>query len=219
MLSHTEENYLRTVFDLTERNRGSAGTNDIAAVLHTSAASVTDMIRRMASKDLLVYEKYKGVKLSQTGMKHANRIIRRERLWKVFLSEKLGLSWDKLERIADQLKHVKSEEMIEALDDYLRNPKFDPHGEAIPNSAGRFTLRNQSSLVSLSKYDRAVVVGVRNHSPDFLRYLSSSGMTIGSQIEVTRRFDFDYSMEIQVGGKTKIVLPAKHSTEIYVRKI
>ena len=102
---------------------------------------------------------------------------------------------------------------------YLRNPKFDPHGEAIPNSAGRFTLRNQSSLVSLSKYDRAVVVGVRNHSPDFLRYLSSSGMTIGSQIEVTRRFDFDYSMEIQVGGKTKIVLPAKHSTEIYVRKI
>lgn len=217
MLSHTEENYIKAVFKLTERNRGTASTNDIAAALHTSAASVTDMIRRLSDKDLLVYEKYKGVFLSPVGMKQANRLIRRERLWKVFLHDKLGMPWDKIASAADQLKHVKSERMIEALDDYLDHPRFDPHGEPIPNAEGRFTLRNQTALDKLKKYDRAVVLGVRNHNPEFLKYLSANGIGIGTEIEISQKFDFDLSVELKLDKDRKLLLPSAHCQDIYVR--
>ena len=218
-LSHTEEDYLKAIFRLTERSRGLASTNDIAKVMRTSAASVSDMIQRLARKEFFIYEKYHGVQLSSKGKTYAADLIRREGLWKVFLHKTLSIPWDRISSISEQLKHVRSEEMIQALDAHLGAPKFDPHGEAIPNAEGRFTLRNQNSLQLLNISDKARLVAVRNHDSEFLSYLSSLNLYIGAEIEVHQCFDFDHSKEIIIDKMHKCVLTPKVCQELYVKPI
>lgn len=217
-LTHTEEDYLKSVFNITERNKGTASTNAIASQLNTSAASVTDMVQRLSEKGLLDYKKYHGVQLSSTGIRLATQLIRSERLWKVFLSYKLKLSWDKISAYAEELKHVNSAEVIDTLSEYLDHPKFDPHGEAIPNSEGKFTLRQQTSLLNLHKNDLAILVGVRNHEPEFLQFLSEKKLLLGCKIEVTNDLSFDFSKEVLVNGTYKLLLSPNICQNLYVRK-
>ena len=144
MASETEENYIKAIFKITEKNQGAATTNAIANHLSTSPASVTDMLKRLSTKDYFHYEKYKGVYLTSKGIDMATQLIRKHRLWEVFLVEKLKFSWDQVHDIAEQLEHIDSDELIVRLDDYLDNPKYDPHGDPIPNAEGKFTIRNQA---------------------------------------------------------------------------
>ncbi len=218
-LSLTEEDYLKAIFNITEKNRGTASTNDIASSMQTSAAAVTDMVQRMASRKLLDYEKYKGVKLNSVGIAFATQLIRKERLWKVFLHQKLGMDWDKLNDAAEQLKHINTIEVIRKLELFLGSPKYDPHGEPIPNADGRFTLRNQTSLFNLRKTDRAKVVAVRNQSSSFLQFLDDCGISIGSQIEVLQEIDFDLSKRIMINDQTSIVFSSKICQDLYVKQL
>jgi len=216
--SQTEENYLKAIFKLSEREDKPASTNAIAAEMSTSAASVTDMLRRLAEKALIHYEKYRGVSLTEKGNKLATHLIRKHRLWEVFLLEKLRFSWDEVHDIAEQLEHIQSAELVERLDEYLEHPKFDPHGDPIPDAEGNFTFRKQVLLSSLLPEEGGVIVGVHDHSPAFLQYLDRIGVKLGVHIQLTERFDYDESLKVLLENTTEQVLSKKVSQNLFIQK-
>lgn len=219
MASETEENYIKAIFKITEKNQGAANTNAIAAHLSTSPASVTDMLKRLSSKDYFHYEKYKGVYLTSKGIEMATHLVRKHRLWEVFLVDKLGFSWDRVHDIAEQLEHVTSEELIEKLDAYLGFPKYDPHGDPIPNAEGKYTIRSQVSLHSLTKDEVGIVVGVRENDTPFLQYLNQLEIKLGTHIKMLHHIDYDHSCSVLLDGEQEQLLSHKASMNLYVKKI
>jgi len=218
MISFAEENYLKAIFKITEKDRKSAGTNAIAQILNTSAASVTDMIQRLSEKELVSYEKYRGVSLSPSGNKIATDLIRKHRLWEVFLADKLHFSWEKIHDIAEQMEHIKSVELIDKLDNYLGNPRFDPHGDPIPTKEGKFMIRNQYSLDLLNEGETGVLVGVRHHLTDFLNYLNELKIALGTELRVIKKLEFDKSTRVRINNDEEVIFPKKISRDLYVKK-
>lgn len=216
-ISHTEENYLKAIFKLAEKGQKSVSTNAIAAHMQTAAASVTDMLKRLAEKDLIAHEKYRGVQLSASGERMATALIRKHRLWEVFLTEKLGFSWDEVHDYAEQLEHVQGETLINRLDDFLGNPHFDPHGDPIPDAEGRWSFRPQALLATLQVGDKGVITGVEDHRPEFLQYLQQQGLVLGATLELLERFAFDQSVRIRTGATQIITLSEKATQNIYVK--
>lgn len=217
-MSQTEENYLKAIFKISEKTGKTASTNAIARALQTSAASVTDMIKRLSEKSLIHYEKYKGVKLTKKGNTIATHLVRKHRLWEVFLVEQLHFTWDEVHEIAEQLEHIKSSELVERLDEYLNFPKFDPHGDPIPDAEGNFTFRKQLPLSELKEGDKAVVVGVQDHSPAFLRYLERLELMLGAEFVLLERFEYDESVRIQLKGGVEQVLSKKVTQNLFVQR-
>ncbi|NNF20808.1 MAG: metal-dependent transcriptional regulator [Saprospiraceae bacterium] len=218
MATRTEEDYIKAIFKITEKNQGSANTNAIAKHLSTSAASVTDMLKRLSEKEYFHYEKYKGVYLTSKGIDMAIKLIRKHRLWEVFLVNKLNFSWDEVHDIAEQLEHIQSEALIEKLDHYLGHPKYDPHGDPIPNAEGKFTLRSQDSLFNLCIGEKGSVVGVREHDNAFLKYLNKLEINLGTRIEVKEHIEFDHSMHVIIDDQNEAILSNKVSKNIFVKK-
>ncbi len=217
MLSDTEENYLKAIYKLSEKTEEAVNTNAIAAEMDTSAASVTDMIKRLSEKELLHYEKYKGVKLSKQGVLLATQLIRKHRLWETFLVEKLNFSWDEVHPMAEQLEHIRSEELIERLDAFLGYPKFDPHGDPIPDKEGNFETFHHLALSELKIGEKGVVVGVKDHSPEFLRYLQQLQLVLGAELEITDRFDYDQSVKIKINGMSELLVTYKVCSNLFVK--
>lgn len=218
-LSHTEENYLKAIYKIAEREERGAGTNAVANAMQTTAASVTDMLKRLSEKELIHYEKYKGVFLSEAGDRLAKSLIRRHRLWEVFLVEKLGYSWDAVHDIAEQLEHVDAPELMERLDQFLGRPKYDPHGDPIPDAKGNFLVRKQVLLNELQIGESGIIVGVHEHSTAFLRHLERLGLLLGVSICVEEIFDFDKSMRLSRNKTDFLVISAAVSQHIFVEKI
>lgn len=218
MLTQTEENYIKAVFKIAEKDKKAVSTNALAALLATSAASVTDMLKRLAAKDMVIYEKYRGVMLTPAGNKAAIALIRRHRLWETFLVGKLRFGWHQVHDIAEQLEHIDSEELMSRLDAFLDYPKFDPHGDPIPNAEGKFTLRAQIPLIDASLMFKYVVLGVKEHDEVFLKYLNSIGVKIGSEIRVMEMISYDKSLKVLIDGKNNHILSAQVSSLILVRK-
>ncbi|MBK6389495.1 MAG: metal-dependent transcriptional regulator [Saprospiraceae bacterium] len=219
MASQTVENYIKAIFQLTEKEGNSVTTSALADHLTTSAASVTDMLKKLADQKLIEYIKYKGVRLSTSGKSMAVQLIRKHRLWETFLFEKLTISWDGVHEIAEQLEHVHSDRLIEQLDEFLGFPKFDPHGDPIPDASGKFTLRNQVLLSSLEVGDDAQVVAVREHDADFLQYLHSRQLNIHSKIKVVDKLAYDETIKVRTHDGLDTLLSAKASQNLYVKKI
>jgi DtxR family transcriptional regulator, Mn-dependent transcriptional regulator len=217
-ISQTEENYLKAIFKISEKTGKTASTNAIAKVMETSAASVTDMVKRLTKKKLVHYEKYKGVTLTEQGHTTATHLVRKHRLWEVFLVEQLQFSWDEVHEIAEQLEHIKSAELVERLDDYLNYPKFDPHGDPIPDADGNFTFRKQVLVADLSAGEDGVVVGVQDHSPAFLQYLERLELTLGAELTLLERFEYDESVRIQLASGEEQVLSKKVAQNLFVQK-
>lgn len=205
-LTVTEENYIKAIFHLSGEAGESVGTNDIAAQVNATAASVSDMLKKLTQKKLITYEKYYGVKLTVDGKKVATAIVRKHRLWEVFLVDKLGYSWDKIHDLAEQLEHIRSEELIERLDDFLGNPKFDPHGDPIPDSSGKIHSLKHILLSKMKAGNNGKVTGVKDSSAMLLQHLSALGIQLGTAIEVLEVVDFDSSMVIRTDGKKKITV-------------
>lgn len=203
MSTKAEENYLKAIFKLAERDRKAVSTNAIAKEMETSAASVTDMIKRLSEKGYVHYEKYRGVTLSEEGRSVATLLIRKHRLWETFLVDKLGFRWDEVHEIAEELEHIDSDNLINRLETFLGNPRYDPHGDPIPSADGKFTLRKQMPLSDLDIGQHAIIVGVREHNDVFLRHLDELGIAINGPISVLERFDFDASARVSVGGTTQ----------------
>ena len=217
LLTTAEENYLKGIFKINERGTPTVSTNALAKEMNTAAASVTDMVRRLSAKGLVDYQKYHGASLSSEGQVLATKLIRKHRLWEVFLCEKLKITWDKVHDIAEQLEHVESDLLIERLDKLLDHPKFDPHGDPIPNALGKFTLRTQQRLDQLQNGQSGVVVGVREHSSEFLQMLDQKRIHLGTELTVIERFDFDQSVSVQtINGDTQ-TLTVKVANNLLVR--
>lgn len=218
MLTSTEENYLKAIFKIAEREKKAVSTNAIAKQIGTTAASVTDMLKKLSEKELIHYEKYKGVSLTLTGNKSATHLIRKHRLWEVFLVNKLRFAWHQVHDIAEELEHIDSDELIARLDAFLDYPKFDPHGDPIPNADGRFTLRNQISLSDLPLGQAGIVLGVKESDAEFLKYLTKLNIKLGSEIVITSITEYDRSMKIIIDNKHEEVITQKVSQSIFMKR-
>jgi DtxR family transcriptional regulator, Mn-dependent transcriptional regulator len=216
-LTSSEEDYIMAIYRIFERTGQAVNTNAISAMMKTTPASVTDMIRRLSEKGIINYEKYKGVTLKQKGNSLATQLIRRNRLWKVFLSQKLNFSWDEIQEASDILEHVNSVKMIDELDKFLSYPKYDPHGDPIPDKNGKFVLRSRFPLSEVSANISTVVVGLLNQSPSFLTYLDGQKISLGSKIKILERFEFDRSFSIILDEKTKSNISIEIAKNILVR--
>ena len=218
MPSHTEENYLKAVFKLAEAEPDTAGvsTNRIAAALATRAASVTDMLRRLAEKGLLDYEKYRGVQLTPEGRRLALLTIRKHRLWEVFLVQQLGFSWDEVHEVAEELEHVQSPLLMRRLDAFLGHPALDPHGDPIPTEDGAVRRPATRLLADLLTGERCLLAAVKNTSAPFLQYLDKVGLQLGAEVEVLDKVIFDNSLEIKVNNVHVALISAEVSRNLLV---
>ena len=215
-MTYSEENYLKTIYHLTSISDSAISTNAIAEKMETKASSVTDMLKKLAEKDLINYIKYQGVSLTDTGRLSAKMIVRKHRLWECFLVEKLDFSWAEVHDIAEQLEHIKSEKLINKLDDFLGNPTEDPHGDPIPDANGRIVKIEKRLLSELEKNQAGICVGVKDTSSDFLQYLDKQEIALGSQIQILEIESFDSSYRIRVGSK-EIMISNKIASNIYIQ--
>ncbi|WP_188049193.1 metal-dependent transcriptional regulator [Flavobacterium sp. GP15] len=215
-MTYSEENYLKTIYHLTSASEYAISTNAIAEKMETKASSVTDMLKKLSEKDLINYIKYQGVSLTTQGLLAAKMIVRKHRLWECFLVEKLDFSWDEVHDIAEQLEHIKSEKLINKLDDFLGNPTEDPHGDPIPDANGMIIKIEKRLLSELEKNQAGICVGVKDTSSDFLQYLDKQEIALGSQIQILEKESFDSSYLIRVGNK-EIMISNKIASNIYVK--
>ncbi len=216
LLSYTEENYLKAIYTLNDL--GQVTTNAIASKLNTSAASVSDMLKKLKRKELIDYEKYQSINLSHEGEMIAIAIIRKHRLWEYFLVVKLGFGWDEVHDIAEQLEHIKSTKLTDRLADFLGQPKYDPHGDPIPNKEGIFPKKLTTTLEELSPADRAEIIGVSDHSHLFSEHLKQLGLDINTKIEIQQKNEFDRSM-VLLNNKKPITISQKVAEGLLVKKI
>ena len=206
MTSLAEENYLKTIYKLQEKNGAMVSTSALAENLQINAASVTDFIKKMAAKKLISYQKSKGVSLTEHGRLIALNIIRKHRLWEVWLVNNLGFKWDQVHEIAEQLEHVISDELIENLDKHLGYPKADPHGDLIPDAKGRFIKNTSKPLLDCTKGDKVKFTGVAEHSNSFLQYLTKSNINLGDELLVEAIEEFDHSFQVKINKKERKML-------------
>lgn len=206
MLSHTEENYLKAIYRLSDGGAKAVLTNEIAESLRTKAASVTDMIKKLSNKNLISYERYYGAKITKHGKTQALSIIRKHRLWETFLVEKLQFSWDEVHEVAEQLEHIQSPLLIEKLDEFLGYPTADPHGHPIPDKDGKVQSLNLLPLTESPLNKKVVLRSVRDGSPAFLQYLSKIGIYIGAKILIADRIEFDGSLEVVIDNKNRVFI-------------
>jgi DtxR family Mn-dependent transcriptional regulator len=205
MLYQAEENYIKIIYKIIAEVGGEASTNAIANEAQTKAASVSDMLRKLVQKGLINYVKYQGVTLTEEGRRHALSIIRKHRLWEVFLVNKLGFKWEEIHEIAEQLEHIQSPDLIERLDAFLEYPQFDPHGDPIPNARGEFAQKQQVFLSDMDPGKRGTVAGVKDSSTVFLQYLDKIGIAIGSGFEIVDKIEYDQSVELRVDGRKMFI--------------
>jgi DtxR family Mn-dependent transcriptional regulator len=213
--SFTEENYLKAIYKLAIRSGKVVSTNALAERLDTKASSVTDMIKRLAGKKLVNYKKYQGVTLSKRGQQIAIDIIRKHRLWEVFLVDHLGFGWDEVHDVAEQMEHINSDLLIKRLDKFLDHPKYDPHGGPIPDSEGNFPAPARVKLDELNVGKQSKVMGITENSETFLAYLTKVGIQLGVEFTLNERQDFDRSVEINLDGK-RIQLSHEVAKHIFV---
>ena len=198
VLTYAEENYLKAILKLVTPPHKTVNTNTLATQLGTSAPSVTDMLKKLSDKHLVTYERYYGASLTEEGHRLATTMVRKHRLWEVFLNQSLGMSWDEVHEIAEELEHIQSDHLIDSLDRFLGNPKFDPHGEPIPNAQGKYTMRTQVPLSDLMVGQSGIVIGVKEDNSNFLRHLSGKGINLGKSIIVLTQDAYDQAMSISV---------------------
>ena len=201
MNTFTEENYLKAILSLSLIEEELVSTNSIATEMKTSAASVSDMLKKLQEKELIIYKKYKGVSLNKQGKSIAINIMRKHRLWETFLVKKLDFNWDEVHEVAEQLEHIKSEKLIDKLDSFLNYPKFDPHGEVIPTKEGTIPQTERVLLSEIEENTNGIVLGVTLDETSFLQYLNKLEIEIGTEIQIFDRIDFDKSVNISINNK------------------
>lgn len=192
-----EENYLKAIYHLQNQSVNGVSTNALAEEMQTKASSATDMIKKLAEKNMISYIPYQGVTLSNAGRSYAVKVVRKHRLWEVFLLEKLNFSWDEVHDVAEQLEHIKSEKLTDKLDEFLEFPKVDPHGDPIPDKYGNFEKVDKTSLTNAREGLTYVCVGVDDSSSDFLKYLDSNKIGLGTTIKIIHKEPFDNSVKIK----------------------
>jgi DtxR family Mn-dependent transcriptional regulator len=215
-LTRAEENYIKTIFHLGGNQSQLISTNAIAEQMETKPSSVTDMAKKLAEKNLLNYIRYQGVSLTDLGIKTALSIIRKHRLWEVFLVKKLDFTWDEVHEVAEQLEHIKSEKLIDKIDELLDFPKFDPHGDPIPSKNGEFKERDKQLLSELKTGAQGICVGVKDTSAPFLKFLDKNNIALGDEVTVLEKEAFDDSLKIKV-GESELQISNQIAINLYIK--
>ena len=214
----SQENYLTAIY----RNVDEAGEikpNLLATKLAISNAAVTDMLRKLSRDGFVDYQKYKSIKLTDDGESYAKNMLRRHRIWEVFLHQTLGMTWDKVHDEAEKLEHSSSDELINLLDEFLEYPEVDPHGYPIPDKNGKIKkLKSVVAITELSENDSAKVIMVNDDVKNLLSYLTKIGITLGKEIKIKDRLEYDGSVLILIDRK-EINLSSKIASNIFVEKI
>ncbi|MFL5731285.1 MAG: metal-dependent transcriptional regulator [Cytophagaceae bacterium] len=216
MLSLAEENYLKAIYHLSDHGKSGVSTNSISDLLKTKPASVSDMLKKLSQKEVINYIKYQGVTLTETGKKMALQVIRKHRLWEVFLVQKLNFNWDEVHELAEQLEHIQSKLLIDRLDEFLGHPSYDPHGDPIPDESGHIKAKKQIPISEAKPGVGGSVVGLKETSPLFLQYLDKAGIYIGARIRIIDRMEFDQSTEIQIDNKKTFVISSEVAKNIFI---
>ena len=240
-MTQSEENYIKGIYHLSQGGKMSISTNALAGQMETKPSSVTDMIKRLSEKGLVHYKKYQGVHLilfvvdqtlfrqalvhykkyqgvhlTEKGTHQALTVIRKHRLWEVFLVEKLDFTWDEVHEVAEQLEHIESEKLIDRLDDLLDNPDFDPHGDPIPDKQRRFKTREKKLLSTMPVSGHGICLGVKDSSSSFLKFLDKHHIELGKRVEVLYKEPYDQSMEIQI-GKRRLQISHQIASNLYIK--
>jgi DtxR family transcriptional regulator, Mn-dependent transcriptional regulator len=196
----SEEDYIKVIYHLGKNENSTVSTNAIAKKMETRPSSVTDMVRKLSEKGLVNYKKYKGVSLTEIGTKTALNLVRKHRLWEVFLVEKLNFPWDEVHEVAEQLEHIKSEKLVDKLDKHLGYPEVDPHGDPIPSKNGSFKKSIKKLMNEIPIGAEGVCVGVKDSSPPFLKFLDKNKIALGDSILILDKEEFDESLHIRING-------------------
>jgi DtxR family Mn-dependent transcriptional regulator len=199
MQTLSEENYLKIIYNLDKQGVKKVTPTAVAKALLNNPASVIDMLKKLVDKKLIAYDKTKGAKLTSAGRVIAISVIRRHRLWEVFLQEKLAYEWDQVHDIAEQLEHIRSPDLADRLDKFLGFPKYDPHGDPIPSANGEMVSVSRLMLEEAAVGKTYKVIGVKDSNPEFLQYLKRLDIGIGTTITIKEKITFDNSMMIQIG--------------------
>jgi DtxR family Mn-dependent transcriptional regulator len=218
MLTFSEENHLKSIFHLSSDPELGVSTNSIADNLNTKASSVTEMLKKLSDKNLIVYKKYHGAQLTEKGRKTALNIIRKHRLWEVFLVDKLNFKWDEVHEIAEQLEHIQSKKLTNELDKFLNFPTKDPHGDPIPNPAGFIKFTPKLKLSDLNIGETGKFIGVKDSSSTFLKYLDKRQISLGCNIKVLHQEEFDQSLHVGLDD-TNLTISIKTASNLYITKI
>ncbi|TBN00246.1 metal-dependent transcriptional regulator [Hyunsoonleella flava] len=216
MITLTEENYIKAIYHLGKLGTANVSTNAIAKEMETKASSVTDMVKKLSEKAYVDYKKYQGVSLTEKGKAIAVNIVRKHRLWEVFLVEKLNFLWDEVHDVAEQLEHIKSPKLIDELDAFLNFPTHDPHGDPIPDKDGNFSKLDKVKLSKVAVGETCTCVGVEDSSSAFLKYLDNHKIALGSKIEVIAIEPFDESVTILINA-SKLNISKHVSNNLFVR--
>jgi len=214
--SVTEENYLKAIFSVTYPSEGRAGNQLIAEKLSINPASVTEMLRKLAEKKLIEYDRATGAKLTREGLKAAIKVVRKHRLWETFLVEHLNFTWDEVHEVAEQLEHVRSDKLLDELTTFLGNPSFDPHGDPIPDKNGKIPNLKCKNLSEIEAGKKMKVVKVADNTASFLKYLDKQGIALADTLVVREIQDFDKSLLVEVKGKREVYLSAEAAKKILV---
>lgn len=218
LVTRSEENYLKTIFHLSKQGSFSVSTNDIAYKMETKASSVTDMIKKLSEKGYVDYVKYQGSNLTEKGRMAAVSVIRKHRLWEVFLVNNLNFSWDEVHDVAEQLEHIESQKLVDELDEFLGFPTHDPHGDPIPDKAGNIKTLDKVPLSTLLENQQSQLLGVKDSSDDFLRYLDKRNIKIGDSIKVLSIEPFDKSITIEINSK-KLIVTQGVAENLYLKNV
>ncbi len=216
--SIAEENYIKAVYHL-QQDEELVSTNALSAELQTRPASVTDMLKKLKTKRIISYEPYHGVKLSSEGRKVALGIIRKHRLWEYFLVDKLQFGWDEVHEVAEELEHITSSKLIDKLDAFLGYPKFDPHGDPIPDSRGRLALQQHEPLSGISEHKLVEITAVGSQSSELLEVLKHKGLQMGTRIEVKKIFEFDGSIELKIKNQPVVTISRDLAAVLFVKPV
>jgi len=216
LVTQSEENYLKAIYHLGKQGSISVSTNAIAERMHTKASSVTDMLKKLADKKFVDYKKYQGVSLTKEGRIIAANVVRKHRLWEVFLVEKLNFSWDEVHEVAEQLEHIKSQKLINEIDAFLEFPTHDPHGDPIPDKNGNLQKSQKIFLSQVNQSVNCFCVGVKDSSDNFLKYLDKNRIAIGTALEVLTKEPFDESMTIKINN-SELTISKEIANNIYVK--
>ena len=214
----SQENYLTAIYRNLD-NDGEIKPNLLASKLEISNAAVTDMLRKLARDGFVNYKKYKSIKLTNDGELYAKNMLRRHRIWEVFLNQTLGMSWDKVHDEAEKLEHSSSDELINLLEEYLEFPEVDPHGCPIPDKNGKIKKdKNIVPITELKEKDSATVIRVNDDVKNLLSYITKIGISLGKEICIKDKLEYDGSVLILIDNKA-INISNKIASNIFVEKI
>lgn len=212
----SEENYLKAVYHLSQSEGEKVTPTTIAKMLGNNPASVVDMLKKLSDKKLLTYNKVKGAKLTDKGNKAALEIVRKHRLWEVFLLERLDYKWDEVHHLAEELEHVGNNELADRLEKFLGFPDYDPHGDPIPKADGKIAEVFKTMLIEGEVGKQYKVVAVKDTSAEFLHYLQRLGIGIGTRLKVIEKISFDGSLVVQIGKNINTTISNKFAENVLV---